>query len=171
MLEATSAALMVTLQDRSALLVFSSLVGVLIGMRFKVLTLLPITGLGVAMVAANAAIQNESAPSALAAMILVTVGLQLGYLAGAGIRFLAVGLWQRASWHKSSLAEVDGEVVDKKLRTTFPLWFCERRTRPAARPVLTFTFIEAERAGMGCFSESNPSRPSHISAGAWALPA
>jgi hypothetical protein len=97
MLEPTSSFLIAMLEGRGALLVLSILVGALVGMRFKVLSLVPITALGVAFIAANAFARDERLASALMATILVVVGLQLGYLCGAGIRFL----WESAGQHAS----------------------------------------------------------------------
>jgi hypothetical protein len=97
MLEPTSSFLAAMLEGRGALLVLSILVGALVGMRFKVLSLIPITALGVAFIAANAFVRDESLASALMATILVVVGLQLGYPCGAGIRFFLGSAWQRAA--------------------------------------------------------------------------
>lgn len=65
----------------------SSLVGAVLGTRFKVQVLFPATALGIAMVAAAAAYRSAAISTAILAAVVCMVSLQLGYLAGLFTRF------------------------------------------------------------------------------------
>jgi hypothetical protein len=60
----------------------SSLVGAVLGTRFKVLVLLPAITVGMTLVAAIAALRGSGLSTAIGAAVLVGVCLQLGYLGG-----------------------------------------------------------------------------------------
>ena len=65
----------------------SSLVGAVIGTRFKVQVLFPAAMLGCAMVAAVAVLKGSALSSAIVAAILCVISLQIGYLGGLFTRF------------------------------------------------------------------------------------
>src|ERR1700674_5438108 len=69
-------------------LIISSLAGMVLGQRFKVLILLP--AVGVAVIAATGAgiARGDQFWSIVLLAIAVTVALQMGYLIGTGIRSL-----------------------------------------------------------------------------------
>lgn len=67
------------------LLVF--LVGALLGMRFKVLVLIPATGFLCMAVLAACLIRAESFSFTIAAVVLAVSGLQVGYLGGVVTRY------------------------------------------------------------------------------------
>jgi hypothetical protein len=67
------------------LLVF--LVGALLGMRFKVLVLIPAIGFLCMAILAACVIRAESFSFTIAAVVLTVSGLQLGYLGGVVTRY------------------------------------------------------------------------------------
>ena len=69
------------------LLIFTMLIGAVLGMRFKVLVLVPATALVVLLIAAAGIAHGDGAGVILLAMVLAAVGLQMGYLGGTGTRF------------------------------------------------------------------------------------
>lgn len=72
------------------LAIVTILVGAVLGLRFKFLILLPITGVFVAAIVAEAVARSDSAGHVALAAVLVMVGLQVGYLAGVATRCLMV---------------------------------------------------------------------------------
>ena len=77
----------------------SSLVGAVMGIRFKVHALFPASVLGVAMVAAVAASNSWAMLSTIAAAGVCVISLQLGYLAGLFTRFCMTA--SRVAHHRS----------------------------------------------------------------------
>jgi hypothetical protein len=69
------------------LLLLAILVGAVLGMRFRVLVLIPAIGLTVATILAAGMIRGESVASFAITAILAGSGLQIGYLAGAIARY------------------------------------------------------------------------------------
>jgi hypothetical protein len=65
----------------------SSLIGAVLGTRFRIHVLLPAAVLGLMIVAAVAALRGAAASSAIAAAIVFVIALQLGYLGGLFTRF------------------------------------------------------------------------------------
>jgi hypothetical protein len=65
----------------------SSLIGAVLGTRFRIHVLLPAAVLGLMIVAAVAALKGSAASSAITAAIVFVITLQLGYLGGLFTRF------------------------------------------------------------------------------------
>jgi hypothetical protein len=65
----------------------SSLVGAVMGTRFKVQVLFPAAMLGCVMVAAVAVFKGSAMSSTIAAAIVCVISLQIGYLGGLFTRF------------------------------------------------------------------------------------
>jgi len=68
------------------------LVGCGLGLRFKVLVLIPVTTLAVAFAVAGRVAGGDAFWWALMA-VAATVSLQIGYLIGLGVRYLVVGAY------------------------------------------------------------------------------
>jgi hypothetical protein len=64
------------------LAIISLLTGILLGMRFKVLVLVPTVALAIGAVLAGGVAHHEQAGSIALAMLIAAVGLQVGYLGG-----------------------------------------------------------------------------------------
>ena len=71
-----------------ALLFLSSLVGAVLGQRFKVFVLLPATSLALICTIAAGVARAQDVWSIAIAAAGVTIALQIGYLIGTGIRYL-----------------------------------------------------------------------------------
>ena len=71
---------------------FSLLVGAVLGTRFKIHVLLPVTLLGFALIAAGSVFQNFSVSSLIATALLQMVSLQFGYLGGLFTRYCLVAV-------------------------------------------------------------------------------
>ena len=67
------------------------LIGALLGQRFKVLILFPAIVIGLATILGFGMAQNSNLSSTLLLMALTITALQMGYLGGAVIRFVAAG--------------------------------------------------------------------------------
>jgi hypothetical protein len=65
----------------------SSLIGAVLGTRFRIHVLFPAAALGLMIVAAVAALKGSATSSAIAAAIVFVSALQLGYLGGLFTRF------------------------------------------------------------------------------------
>ena len=65
----------------------SSLVGAVLGTRFRVQVLFPAAMAGLVVVAADAALKGSAISTAIAAAIVYAISLQLGYLGGLFTRF------------------------------------------------------------------------------------
>jgi len=65
------------------------LVGTALGMRFKVLVLLPTTAFGLAAITAAGAVRGSGLTSIVVEAMLAIIGLQVGYLLGLTIRYVA----------------------------------------------------------------------------------
>jgi hypothetical protein len=65
----------------------SSLVGAVMGTRFRVLVLFPAAMIGCAIVAALSALKGSAISSAVVAAIVCVVSLEMGYLGGLFTRF------------------------------------------------------------------------------------
>ena len=65
----------------------SSLIGAVLGTRFRVHVLFPAVVLGLVIVATVAVIKEASFSSALTALAIYAVALQFGYLGGLFVRF------------------------------------------------------------------------------------
>jgi hypothetical protein len=74
----------------------SSLIGAVLGTRFKVLILFPAIMVGLASVAAIATLRGSPLSTAIGAAMIVAIFLQLGYLGGLGTR-LCLALARRPS--------------------------------------------------------------------------
>ena len=71
-------------------LAFSAiLVGTALGMRFKALILLPTTAIGLAAITAAGAVRGSGLTSIVVEALLTIIGLQVGYLLGLTIRYVA----------------------------------------------------------------------------------
>lgn len=77
----------------------SSLVGAVMGTRFKVQMLFPAVVLGIAMVAAVAAYKGSAVSSTIVAAVVCVTSLQLGYFAGLFTRFCMAA--SRVASHRS----------------------------------------------------------------------
>jgi hypothetical protein len=66
----------------STLAIVTLLTGALLGMRFKVLVLVPTVALAIVAVLAGGIAHHEEAGSIGLAMLIATIGLQVGYLGG-----------------------------------------------------------------------------------------
>jgi hypothetical protein len=66
----------------STLAIITSLTGILLGVRFKVLILVPSVALAVVAVFAGGIAHHEETGSIAVALLLAAVGLQVGYLGG-----------------------------------------------------------------------------------------
>jgi hypothetical protein len=71
----------------ATLAILAILVGTALGMRFKVLILLPATVIGLASIIAGGVARGDGLTILLEAMLAIA-GLQVGYLAGVTIRYL-----------------------------------------------------------------------------------
>jgi hypothetical protein len=89
------------------LTMISFLIGVVLGLRFKVFILVPAIGLALAMVAVNGA--GDGTWQLVVAMVLVATFLQLGYVGGSILRFCACAT--RAADHgRASMPTTSTEV-------------------------------------------------------------
>jgi uncharacterized membrane protein len=77
----------------------SSLIGAVLGTRFRVHVLFPAVLLGLVIVAIVAVIKETSFTSALAAVAIYAVSLQFGYLGGLFVRFCMTAV--RTPSHRS----------------------------------------------------------------------
>jgi hypothetical protein len=77
----------------------SSLVGAVLGTRFRIQVLFPAVMLGLVVVAIVAALERSTISAAAAAAIVYTVCLQLGYLGGLLTRFCMAAV--RVASHRS----------------------------------------------------------------------
>ncbi|HLH93797.1 MAG TPA: hypothetical protein VKW08_01630 [Xanthobacteraceae bacterium] len=66
------------------------LIGAVMGLRFRVLVLVPAMGIALPLTVAAAIIQGYSLGQTLVTAAVGIVGLQVGYLAGVGVRHLLV---------------------------------------------------------------------------------
>ena len=79
------------------------LLGAVLGLRFKVLILLPAAVVAVAVMIAAASIQHSSLSVTVVDAVLVLAGLQMGYLAGAiAGGLMGVAPHSQASWQESA---------------------------------------------------------------------
>jgi hypothetical protein len=69
--------------------------GALLGQRFKVFVLIPVTAIGLATAFCIGMAHDNSLRSILLAMVLAISALQLGYLGGVVIRFFGAGVQAR----------------------------------------------------------------------------
>jgi hypothetical protein len=67
------------------LAIVTLLTGILLGMRFKVLVLVPALALAIGAVLAGGVAHQEDAGAIALAMLIAAVGLQLGYLGGLSV--------------------------------------------------------------------------------------
>jgi hypothetical protein len=77
----------------------SSLIGAVLGTRFRVYALFPAAMLGFVTVAIVAVIKGSAISSAIAAVAVYAIALQIGYLGGLFVRFCMVGA--RVPSHRS----------------------------------------------------------------------
>jgi hypothetical protein len=75
--------------------IVSVLLGAVLGLRFKVLILVPTIGIGFLVVLAEGLLRHDSLMRVALAFVLMTTCLQLGYLAGIGIQLFF--LWARVA--------------------------------------------------------------------------
>lgn len=74
------------------LIIVSALAGAVLAMRYKVLILVPATGIGFALVLAVAMGQHDSLAKVALALVAITTCLQVGYLVGIGLRMCLICL-------------------------------------------------------------------------------
>jgi hypothetical protein len=72
------------------LMLICLLLGAVLGQRFKFLVLIPGMGVMLPLVAAAGVVRADPFGQIVFAMIAAAIGLQVGYLAGIGIRYLMV---------------------------------------------------------------------------------
>ena len=77
----------------------SSLIGAVMGTRFRVQILFPAATLGCAMVAAVAFFKGSAISSAIVAAVVCVISLQIGYLGGLLTRFFMAA--SRVTSHRS----------------------------------------------------------------------
>jgi hypothetical protein len=77
----------------------SSLIGAVMGTRFRVQVLFPAATLGFTMVAAVALLKGSAMSSAIVAAIICVISLQIGYLGGLFTRFYVAA--SRVTSHRS----------------------------------------------------------------------
>jgi hypothetical protein len=68
----------------------SSLIGAVLGTRFRIHALLPAAVFGLAVIAISAVVKGSPISSMIVATIIFTVALQVGYLGGVFTRFCLV---------------------------------------------------------------------------------
>jgi len=82
------------------------LIGAALGMRFKVLILIPAIGLGFITILAGGIGRGDSASAILIAAVLASGSLQIGYLCGiltrSGIASARPGSPRKATWQAES---------------------------------------------------------------------
>ena len=79
------------------------LLGAVLGLRFKVLILLPAAVVAVAIMAAADSIEHNSLSTTVVDLVLVLAGLQIGYLAGAiAGGLMGVAPQSEAPWQESA---------------------------------------------------------------------
>ena len=87
-------------QEMAVFLVGGAIIGILLGLRFKVLFLIP------ASVLATVVIVLSESGNELSMIVLTLVGtlvsLQVGYLAGSTLRFLARSYLSGRTWYRRS---------------------------------------------------------------------
>jgi hypothetical protein len=77
------------------------LLGAVLGLRFKVLILLPAAVVAVAIMAAADSVAHNSLSTTAVDVVLVLAGLQMGYLAGAiAAGLMGVAPQSQAPWHE-----------------------------------------------------------------------
>jgi len=82
----------------------SSLIGAVVGTRFRVQVLFPAAMLGCVMIAAVAALKGSAMSSAILAAVVCVISLQLGYLGGLLTRFYMAA--SRVASHRSMRSTV-----------------------------------------------------------------
>jgi hypothetical protein len=83
----------------------SSLIGTVLGTRFRIQVLFPAAMLGFVIVAAVAVFKGSAISSAIAAAIICVISLQIGYLAGLFTRFcMAASRVTSHRWLRSTAA-------------------------------------------------------------------
>lgn len=79
------------------------LLGAVLGLRFKVLILLPAAVVAVAIIVAAGSIEHSSFSAIAVDAVLVLAGLQMGYLAGAiAGGLMGVAPYSQAPWQESA---------------------------------------------------------------------
>jgi hypothetical protein len=71
-----------------AALAIAVLAGAALGLRFRILVLLPITGLALAAIIASGVVLRGGLTHIVLVAVLTIAGLQVGFLAGVVIRYL-----------------------------------------------------------------------------------
>jgi hypothetical protein len=77
------------------LTIVSVLLGAVLGLRFKVLILVPVIGMGLVVVLTGGLLLHDSLARVALAIVLMATCLQVGYLAGIGIHYFFV--WARVA--------------------------------------------------------------------------
>jgi hypothetical protein len=72
------------------LLILSVLVGAVLGMRLRVLIILPVIGFAFVTIAGIGAARSDALSLIATVMVLTAISLQLGYLLGSAARFVMV---------------------------------------------------------------------------------
>ena len=84
----------------------SSLIGAVLGIRFRVYVLFPAAMLGLLIVATIAAFKGSALSSAVVAAIACVISLQIGYLGGLFTRFCMTA--SRVAFHRPLRSTVAG---------------------------------------------------------------
>ena len=71
----------------SMLILLVFLLGAILGMRFKVLVLIPVIAFALIAILVGGVTRGDSASAILIAIVLVSIGLQIGYLSGIATRY------------------------------------------------------------------------------------
>lgn len=90
------------------LAIISLLIGVSLGLRFTMLSLVPAIGLALALVAANGIVVEEGIWRLVGSMVVVATFIQVGYLGGNVLRLVIFGT--RAADHGSASMPTSTEV-------------------------------------------------------------
>jgi hypothetical protein len=93
---------MITGEEASRMIMIAicgSLIGAVLGIRFKVLVLFPAVLLGFVIVAAVAVLKCSAISSTIEAALVLVISLQIGYLGGLFTRFSMAA--SRLAFHRS----------------------------------------------------------------------
>jgi hypothetical protein len=86
-------------------MLISILVGAVLGMRFKVVILVPGVAFGLFAVTAAGLAHRDSLGTVALVMVLIATGLQLGYLFGTATRFVVAGARPAPAGRRAGFAD------------------------------------------------------------------
>ncbi len=95
------------------LMLICLLVGAVLGQRFKVLVLVPVMALALPLSAAAAITQSAPFWQTVLTALTAATGLQIGYLAGTGIRYLLAATRARGACASSALERYQSKTYAK----------------------------------------------------------